>query len=442
MTASMTTAPTTRPRVAILLENLPVQRDRRVWRQARALTRAGVAVTVICPAVGRTSWHRFGLHRPVEVDGIEIRAFTAARERSGAAGFVWEYALAWIQMTRALAACRRGGLDGLQACNPPDIFFPHAWWARWNGIPFVFDQHDLTPELFETRFGPLVPGWRRLMGRLLRWCERATYRGSTRVIATNQSYRRTAIRRGGLPPDDVEIVRNGPDPEVMRAGPVTSIDRPEGRHLAVWMGNMGPQDGVDDAVRAVAHLVHEIGRRDVQVVFVGQGEVLDDVRALAASLGLDDHVTFTGWIPDDEAFQWLSAADVGLSADPPGPLNDQSTMNKTLEYMAFGLPVVAHDLHETRVSAGPAGAYAATGDPAGLARCLDEVLADPERMAAMGHIGRRRIEEGLGWPSQAERYVALWTSLLAPAPALDVDDPFTSRPPTAVPDGLTTKAAS
>ena len=412
-----TVAPHRQCRVAILLENLPVQRDRRVWRQAQALIGAGVAVTVICPAGDRTDRRRLGLHQPVTVEGVEIRSFTAARERPGPLGFVWEYALAWIQMTRALAACRRDHqVDGLQACNPPDIFFPHAWWARWNGIPFVFDQHDLTPELFETRFGPVDKGWRRALHRVLLRCERATYRLATRVIATNESYRNEAIDRGGLLPSEVEVVRNGPDPDTMRRRPVTSLHLPPQRHLAVWMGNMGPQDGVDDAVRAVAHLVHTIGRRDVHVVFVGQGEVLDDVRALARELALDDHVTFTGWIPDDEAFQWLSAADVGLSADPPGPLNDKSTMNKTLEYMAFGLPIVAHDLHETRVSAGPAADYARSGDPAGLARCLDGLLADPDRMAEMGRLGRRRIDEGLSWPHQARRYVDLWTSVLGLAP--------------------------
>ncbi len=409
-------------RVVILLENLPVQRDRRVWRQAEALIDAGVAVTVICPADEGADRAWLGLHRPVMVDGVEIRAFTTARERQGPVGFVWEYALAWLQMTRALAACRRDHpVDGLQACNPPDIFFPHAWWARWNGVPFIFDQHDLTPELFETRFGPVTAGWRRTLHRILVWCERATYRGATRVIATNQSYRRQAVERGPVPPDDVAVVRNGPDPDTMRRRPVTSLRRPPQRHLAVWMGNMGPQDGVDDAVRAVAHLVHQIGRRDVHVVFIGRGEVLDEVRSLAGELGVDDYVTFTGWIPDDEAFQWLSAADVGLSADPPGPLNDKSTMNKTLEYMSFGLPVVAHDLHETRVSAGRAAVYAKTGDPAGLARCLDDLLADPQLMATMGRLGRQRIDDDLSWPHQTRVYVELWTSLLGADADADAD---------------------
>ncbi len=404
------------PRVVILLENLPVQRDRRVWRQAQALVEAGVDVTVVCPAAERDGP---GLRAPTTVDGVEIRAFTPAKERSGAVGFIWEYAVAWLQMTRALRHCRRDhAISGVQVCNPPDIFFAQGWWASWHGVPFVFDQHDLTPELFETRFGPVDDGWRRSLHTILNWCERATYRAATRVIATNRSYRRVAVERGSMPPADVEVVRNGPDPERMRPRPVTTIQVPHCRHLVVWMGNMGPQDGVDGAVRAMAHLVHDIGRTDAHLVFIGTGEVLDDCRALTRDLDLDRHVTFTGWIPDDEAFQWLSAAHVGLSADPPGPLNDKSTMNKTMEYMAFGLPVVAHDLHETRVSAGPAGVYADTGDPEGLARCLHRLLEDPELMADMARLGRQRIDFFLSWPRQARTYVRLWSSLLG----IDVDD--------------------
>jgi asparagine synthase (glutamine-hydrolysing) len=279
----------------------------------------------------------------------------------------------------------------------------------------VFDQHDLSPELYATRFDVGSRTERhvvinRLILALLLRCERETYLAATRVIATNNSYRRIAIERGGLPPDDVVVVRNGPDPDTMYRRSLPSVARPD-EHLVVWMGNMGPQDGVDDAIRAVSHLVHEIGRTDARFLFIGRGEVADEVRALSHRLELDDYVTFTGWIPDEEAFDLLSLADVGLSADPPGPLNDKSTMIKTLEYMAFGLPIVAHDLHESRVSAGPAAVYANSGDARGLARCLDRLLSEPDRMAWMGNEGRLRIERGLSWPHQARAYVELWSSI-------------------------------
>lgn len=426
--------------IVILLENLPVERDRRVWRQAQALIEAGFPVTVICPS-SDTSKPERRRERERTVDGVEVRSFVAAEERSGVLGFVWEYALAWVQMASILFRLHREvPLSGIQACNPPDIFFPLAWWARRHDIPFVFDQHDLCPELFATRLalggfggstdraGPTL--LQRLILETLRRCERESYLSATRVIATNESYRRMAVERGGRAPADVVVVRNGPDPERMTPPTSTQLRRRRnGRRTVVWMGNIGPQDGVDDAVRAVAHLVHHIGRTDTDFVFIGRGEARSEAMALADSLGLDRYVTFTGWIADDDAFAILSTADVGLSADPPGPLNDKSTMNKTLEYMAFGLPVVAHDLHETRVSAGPAAVYAEHGTPESLAHCLHLLLSDEDRMSALGSMGRRRIENGLGWPRQAESYVALWQSLTGePQPGAGrTDDPTTKR---------------
>lgn len=398
-----------RQRVVILLENLPVRRDRRVWREAVALRDAGFDVTTICP--------RGTDDDPLmTLEGIEVRTFRAPPERSGALGFIWEYAVAWVQMLRLLIDVRRDhGVDAIQACNPPDIFFLHGRLARLGGVPFVFDQHDLTPELYETRFAR-----RGLLHRILLVCERATYRSADRVIATNQSYRNAAIERGAIAPSHVVVVRNGPDPDLMRAGSIDLRLRDGFEHLVVWMGNMGPQDGVDDAVRAVGALVHELGRTDCRFVFIGKGEVLDDLHRLAERLGVADVVTFTGWICDEEAFRYLSSATIGLSADPPGPLNNKSTMNKTLEYMAFGLPVVAHDLTETRFSAGESAVYSQTPDPVGLARCIDELLDDPARREAMGRIGRSRIEEGLSWPYQRQAYVDLWRTLLGTSVASDV----------------------
>lgn len=408
------------PHVVILLENLPVARDRRVWREAEALRDAGIGVTVICPAPdGR---------RHVEViDGIEVRSYRSAPEASSVVGFVLEYGVAFVGISmELLRVLRSRPVHAVQACNPPDMFFPLALALRTRGIPFVFDQHDLVPELYETRFGR-----RDVFVRLLLWCERLTYRWATRVISTNESYRAVAMARGGKRRDHVTVVRNGPDPDLMRRrparperrvadgeGPVAAGLGVEGesprdeRSVIVWMGNMGPQDGVDEAVDCARIVVEEHGRTDCRFVFIGTGEVLDQLRARTIEMGLDKWVEFTGWIPDDEAFAILSTATIGLSADPPGPLNDKSTMNKTLEYMSFELPVVAHDLVETRASAGGAATYAASGDAAGLASSIVELLDDPARQRRMARIGRRRIEEGLSWPHQRRAYVALYRELL------------------------------
>ncbi|MCP4962119.1 MAG: glycosyltransferase family 4 protein, partial [Actinomycetia bacterium] len=299
----------TAPHVVILLENLPVTRDRRVWREACALRDARFAVTTICPRSP-------GEPASFERDGVEIRTFPTASERSQVIGFVWEYAVAWAWMLRLLLKVgHERRIDGVQACNPPDIFFLHGLLARLKGAAFVFDQHDLAPELYETRFGR-----RGLIHRILRLCERLTYRAADRVVATNDSYKAAAIERGRLRPDRVVVVRNGPDPDTMRPGPVDEDLRSGRDHLVVWMGNMGPQDGVDDALRAVAYLVHELDRHDCSFAFIGQGEVLEDLRQMACDLDIEAFVTFTGWIPDRDAFALLSSATIGLSADPPGPL--------------------------------------------------------------------------------------------------------------------------
>jgi len=390
------------PHVVILLENLPVSRDRRVWREAEALRDAGFLVTTICPADGN--------RRSVEVvDGIEVRSFKPAPEPSTAAGFVREYGTAFVRMSAELLQVMRAGpIHAVQACNPPDIFFPLAALLKLRGIPFVFDQHDLTPELYETRFGR-----KGLTYWVLQKCERLTYLFSARVVSTNASYRSVAISRGSLKPENVVVVRNGPEPVSMQAGPANAALKGKFAHLVVWMGNMGPQDGVDQALEAVRYLVHDLGRTDCRFVFIGKGDVLDDLRSMSFGLGIDEWVHFTGWIPDAEAFLYLSTATLGLSADPPGPLNDKSTMNKTLEYMSFGLAVVAHDLTETRASAGDSALYADTGDPAGLARAVYQLLDEPERREAMGRIGRQRIVERLSWPHQRQGYVAMYKRLLA-----------------------------
>lgn len=387
--------------VLICVENLAPRRDRRVWREACALRDAGYRVVLAGPTAPGDP------HRQT-VDDIELVTYRAAPELSSVLGFVYEYGYSFCR-TAAIVwqVSRRHRLSAVQVCNPPDIFFPLAWALRRRGIRFVFDHHDLVPELFRTRFGTRL----RWLGRVLEACERATVRAADRVISTNESYRSLASARNGQPEAKFTVVRNGPELATM----YPRDERPQlkaGRaHLVVWFGNMGPSDGLDGALDTVAELVVDRRRSDTQFAFVGRGEVLEAMRERAVELGVDHVVSFPGWVDDDTAFAYLSTADIGFSADPPGPLNDLSTMNKTLEYMAFGLPVAAYDLPETRVSAGDAALYA-DGGPTAMADVIEELLDDDELRQILGKRGRARIENDLAWDHQKHRYVATFDELL------------------------------
>lgn len=390
------------PRVLIIVQNLPVPFDRRVWLECLALATDGYDVTVVCP-------RGEGDPRRAVVQGITLWKYRPYAPGGGSLGFVIEYvysflATAWL----VLRARRSGSFDVLQACNPPDIFWPIAVFLRHrDGSRFVFDHHDLCPELYESRF----PQGRRLPYRGLVALERATFRTADHVISTNSSYAAIARRRGRRRPNEVTVVRTGPDPQRMRRAAPVEAARRNRRHLVAYLGVMGPQDGVDVAVRAAAHVVHDLGRRDVSFTFMGSGDCYGDLVALRDSLGLADYVELPGRVPDETVVSVLSTADVGLCPDPRNPLNDVSTMNKTLEYMAFSLPVLAFDLAETRVSAGDAATYVAEESPAAYARALVALLDDDGARAAMGAAGRDRVERELGWPHQRARYVGVYGRL-------------------------------
>ena len=392
-----------RLRVLIIVQNLPVPFDRRVWLECKALTAAGYDVTVICPKGKNDPGHQI-------LDGVTLLKYRPYAPGGRAVGFVVEYAYSFLATAKlVLRARRHGRFDVLQACNPPDIFWPIArWLRRRDGSRFVFDHHDLCPELYDSRF----PEGRQLPRRGLVALERATFRAADHVVATNSSYAEVALRRGHKSPADVTVVRTGPDPERMRRrAPVPALRRGR-RHLVAYIGVMGPQDGVDLAVRAAAHVVYDLGREDVSFTFMGAGDCYDEIAALRGALGLQDHVELPGRVPDETVIDVLSTADVGLSPDPKNPLNDVSTMNKTMEYMAFGMPVVAFDLKETRVSANGAGSYVKSGDVAAYARAIVELLDDDDKREDMGLEGRLRIEKELGWPHQRDAYVRVYDRLV------------------------------
>lgn len=399
---TMSVVPTVAPRVLIIVQNLPVPFDRRVWNEAKALRDAGYDVTVIALRERGQRWRR-------RLDGITVLSYKPYPDHVSSLGYVFEYAWSFLATAvLTLVARRSGRFAVVQACNPPDIFFPLAWMLRrLDGTRFVFDQHDLCPELFESRLGR-----RGALYRAIATLERATYRQADHVVATNGSYRAVALMRGRKRPEDVTVVRTGPDPERLRRGePDPSLLTGGHRHLVAYLGVMGPQDGVDLVVRAAHHVVHDLGRTDVRFVCMGGGDCLADLRELTASLGLTDHVEFTGRVPDETVARVLSTAHLGLSPDPKNPLNDVSTMNKTMEYMAYELPVVAFDLIETRVSAEDAAVYAPSPDVAAYARAIVDLLDDPDRRARMGAFGRRRVEERLAWAHQVPAYVRVYDRL-------------------------------
>ncbi|HEX7298625.1 MAG TPA: glycosyltransferase family 4 protein [Solirubrobacteraceae bacterium] len=393
-------------RVLILIQNEPAPSDRHVWNQARALTRAGHEVTIICPKGADRDRDAFE-----RLEGIAIHRYDARCGDGGPLGYALEYASAlWSigRLARRLAAERP--FDLVHACSPPDFLLLAALPLRRRGARFVFDHHDLTPELFVSRFGREGG----LLHKLTLRAERIAFRLADVVLSVNDSYRRVAMSRGGRRPEDVSVVRTGPD--LARFTPTASDPAlKRGRaHLLSYVGVMGPQDGVDQALRALALLRER--RDDWHAIFMGSGDVLEDMNALTGQLGLGDVVEFTGWLEHDAIRRVLSTSDVCLAPDPKSPLNDISSMVKISEYMAVSRPIVSFDLMESIASAGEAAVYAQADDLAGFARLIDELLDDEPRREAMGAAGRARAERLLAWEHQERALLAAYERALSMGP--------------------------
>ena len=395
-----------RPRVLILVENLPVPFDRRVWQEACTLRDAGHAVSVICPT-GKGFERRFE-----SLDGIHVYRYRLPHEAAGALGYAVEYAVALFStFVLSLRALGTRGFDVVHACNPPDLFFLIGGFYKLFGKKFIFDHHDLNPELYEAKFGR-----RGAFHRLLLALERWTFRTADVAIATNESYRQIAIERGGMPAERVFVVRSGPCLERLTIGPPVERLKRGRRYLVGYVGVMGRQEGIDLLLHAVRHVVFEHGRADVHFGLVGGGTSLEDMKALARELHVEHYVTFTGRVPDDELLAMLNTAEVCVNPDRAGEMNDKSTMNKVLEYMALAKPVVQFDLTEGRRSAGEASLYARPDDPADLAAKVLELLDDPQRRERMGRLGRERVERELAWRHQAPQLLAAYAALRENAP--------------------------
>jgi glycosyltransferase involved in cell wall biosynthesis len=394
-------------RVLILVENLPSPFDRRVWQEATALRDAGWTVSIACPT-GRGYEKRFE-----RIDGIDIHRYPLPVEASGVLGYALEYgaAIFWSFVLSWKVLFGRG-FDVIHACNPPDLLFLVGGFFKLFGKKFVFDHHDINPELYEAKFGR-----RDFLYRVMLALERWTFRTADVSIATNESYRRIAIGRGGMPPERVFVVRSGPSLERMKIVPPVDALRRGRRYLVGYVGVMGRQEGIDLLLQAVRAIVHERGRTDVHFGLVGGGTSLEEMKALARELGVADYVTFTGRVPDAELLAMLGTADVCVNPDVANEMNDKSTMNKIMEYMSLGKPIVQFDLAEGRFSAQEASLYARKNDPADLAHRILELLDDPERRARMGAYGRRRVEDELEWRHEIPKLLAAYDALWAPAEA-------------------------
>ncbi|GAB3008723.1 glycosyltransferase WbuB [Amycolatopsis acidiphila] len=379
----------------ILVENLSVPFDRRVWQECTTLRDAGWEVHVICPQGTKRDTEPEAVIGEVRIHRYPLKAATG-----GPAGYLQEYGSALWHTFRL--ARRVGPVDVVHACNPPDLLFLVARMLKRRGAKFVFDQHDLVPELYLSRFDR----GEDLLYRGVCALERETYRAADVVIATNESYRDVAISRGGKRPEDVYVVRSAPAVERFRQVPPEPELKRGKPHLLCYLGVMGPQDGVDYALRSLALLRER--RTDWHAVFVGAGDTFDAMVELSGKIGLTEHVEFTGRIPDDDLVRYLSTADVCLSPDPLNPLNDVSTMNKIMEYMAMAKPIVSFDLKEARVSAGEAALYAPANDEQVFSELIGQLLDDPEERSRMGKLGQARVEGPLAWRESTKALLAAY----------------------------------
>jgi glycosyltransferase involved in cell wall biosynthesis len=378
-----------RPAVCIIVENLPVPIDRRVWQEARTLRDAGYRVSIICPK-GR------GFEKGREtLEGIEIYRHRLW-EASGPLGFFVEYA--WALAAEFLLSLRvyaRTRFRVLQACNPPDTIFLIGLFFKLFGVRFIFDHHDLNPELYEAKFQ------RRDLGyKLVCWAERLTYRTADVAIATNESYREVALERGGIRRERTFVVRSCPDLDRIRKRAPQPELKEGRRYLVVFLGVMGHQDGLDLLLESIALIAKLGNRQDTLFVLIGSGPELPRLKVLASQKGLEAVTRFTGSLPDEEVSAYFSSATLGVAPDRATPMNDKSTMNKILEYMAFGLPVVLYDLTEGRRSAGDAALYARRDDPQDFAQQICRLLDSESLRSELGARARRRIEESLNWENE------------------------------------------
>lgn len=417
------------------MQNLPVPFDRRVWQEACALRDNGYDVTVICP---RSEQYP---ELEEEIDGVHVHRYRPGIEARTLPGYLVEYVVSLTAMTvLAQRVASRRRIDVVQACNPPDLLFLVALpLMLFRRVRFVFDHHDVSPELLMAK-GHGQDSW---VVRLATCLERLTFGCAVVSLATNDSYREVAVRRGGMAPEDVFVVRSGPAQGFDPVAPDASLRRGR-RFLVGYVGVMGQQEGLDLLLDAVKLVVDHHGRRDISFALAGNGPEAHRLRLRSEALGLSDYVHFLGRVSDAELVTLLSTADVCVNPDEVNPMNNISTMNKTLEYMALGRPIVQFETYEGKISAGPSSLYPAANDPAAFAEAICRLVDDPDLRAEMGVLGRDRFRQDLAWSRQVPKLLDAYHRALGKRP-LDINVrrvPWWRKrdrhqpPPVGVPDSM------
>ena len=390
-------------KVCIVVENLPVPFDRRVWQESLALKEAGAEVTVICP---KTKAYP---QEYEELDGIKIYRH-ALPEANRSIEYIKEYLGALYHETRLLFKVfrKQGVQDVIHACNPPDLIFiaaaPFYFFTR---CKFLFDHHDINPELWIAKFGKKGLGYRAML-----LVERLTYHFAKHAIVTNESYKEIAMRRGRKCEEDVTIVRSGPNISKLKVGPAKPEVKKGAKYLVGYIGVMGKQEGIDLLLQSVDYLVRKKGRTDIRFCIMGGGPALDELREMNTKMGLTDYVEFPGRVSDEFLADVLNTADVCVNPDLPSEMNDKSTMNKIMEYMAFGKPIVQFSLKEGKFSAQEASLYAKNTDTDDFAEKILWLLENPEKAAEMGRFGRERVVNELSWDFEKPKLIGAYKKLL------------------------------
>jgi glycosyltransferase involved in cell wall biosynthesis len=388
-------------RILIIVENLPVPFDRRVWNEATTLVQAGYEVSVICP-VGSGALARHEI-----IDGVHIYRHPLFEARTMYFYFVeYSVSLFW-EFLLAFRVYFERGFDVIHACNPPDlIFLVGGFFKLFFGKKFVFDHHDINPELFEAKFGKT-----NFLYRIIVALERWTFAISDISIATNNSYRAIAMGRGRMKPDRVFVVRSGPNLERLRIiAPDPSLKKGRAYYVG-YVGVLGAQEGLGYLLEAARYIIHDLKRSDIEFCIAGGGPELERLKALSVTLGVAEYVTFTGRISDEQLLKILNTADVCVNPDECNDMNDKSTMNKIMEYMTLAKPIVQFDLTEGRFTAQQASLYARLNDPVDFADKILELLADEERRKRLGEFGRKRVLEHLAWPHEAPKLLEAYATL-------------------------------